>query len=178
MIGTTLSMEARPLYLDCNRSQALTAWCGAAANGMVITWLGLWLVIHYPMVDPNFVGLIIAVFLALFISDFFSGFVHWTTDTWFDQINWQRVISIAREHHLFPHSWACVTCSKAACAKPAIASVSPHNSSRPRPVTTSGPTVTIAISLTSLRCKTRSTRTFLGLCHCCSISRNDARGPN
>ena len=21
-------MEARPLYLDCNRSQALTAWCG------------------------------------------------------------------------------------------------------------------------------------------------------
>src|SRR5712672_2542098 len=103
MIGTTLSMEARPLYLDCNRSQALTAWCGAAANGMVITWLGLWLVIHYPMVDPNFVGLIIAVFLALFISDFFSGFVHWTTDTWFDEINWQRVISIAREHHLFPH---------------------------------------------------------------------------
>jgi hypothetical protein len=29
--------------------------------------------------------------------------VHWTTDTWFDEINWQRVISIAREHHLFPH---------------------------------------------------------------------------
>jgi hypothetical protein len=68
------SMEAhepRPLYRDCNRSQALTAWCGAAANGMVITWLGLWLVIHYVMVDRNFVGLVIAVFLALlFLTSF------------------------------------------------------------------------------------------------------------
>jgi ubiquitin-conjugating enzyme E2 variant len=92
-----------PLYPNCNRSQILTAWCGAVANGLVIIWLALWLVAHSASIEPNLLELVTTVFIALFVSDFLSGFVHWAVDTWFDERNWVRVISIAREHHLFPH---------------------------------------------------------------------------
>jgi len=48
-------------------------------------------------------SIIFNALLALFLADLFSGFVHWGTDTWFDEIWWARTILIAREHHLFPH---------------------------------------------------------------------------
>jgi class 3 adenylate cyclase len=50
------------------------------------------------------------------------------------------------------------TCSKAACAKPAIGSVSPRSSSKPKPASTSGPSTTTAISLTSLPFRMRLQR--------------------
>ena len=50
--------------------------------------------LHYWFI-PNLLG-------ALFLADFFSGGVHWFTDTWFDEVVGGRVIAIAREHHLYP----------------------------------------------------------------------------
>ena len=95
--------EPHPLYLECSRSQALLAWCGAVANAVAIFVMGFWLVTCYGSVDPSVYGLIITIFLAIFISDLFSGFVHWAADSWFDGTSWTRVVSISREHHAFPH---------------------------------------------------------------------------
>src|SRR5215469_14256767 len=50
------------------------------------------------------------------------------------------------------------TCLKVVCGNPATAPVSPRSSSRPRPVTTFGPSATTVTSPTSLVSRTRSPR--------------------
>src|ERR1700712_5628618 len=95
--------NVRPFFLSCSRSQSLTAWLGIALNIMIIGWCFFWLVWNYEAASLNYFSVIFDTLIALFLADLFSGFVHWSTDTWFDEIGWERTIMIAREHHLFPH---------------------------------------------------------------------------
>jgi ubiquitin-conjugating enzyme E2 variant len=67
-----------------------------------ILWLSVWIVIQYRTNSPTATYLFICLSAALFLADIVSGLVHWATDTWFDEIISPRVISIAREHHLYP----------------------------------------------------------------------------
>jgi len=98
-VGVT---KIQPLYTKCAAAQAATAWVGAATNLILIFWLSTWVVIHYGT-DTTAIDLFISLVAALFLADVVSGWVHWATDTWFDEIISPRVISIAREHHLYPH---------------------------------------------------------------------------
>ncbi len=98
-----MTVHPKALYLECTRTQALTAWLGVGSNVLLALWLGYWLIQHHGAISPSLLFLFSAFAIALFIADFFSGVVHWATDTWFDEVSWERVISIAREHHLFPH---------------------------------------------------------------------------
>jgi hypothetical protein len=62
----------------------------------------LWLGQHQTDAGIGPGWLALAVAGALYLADWFSGFVHWATDTWFDEVFLERIISIAREHHLYP----------------------------------------------------------------------------
>ncbi len=92
-----------PHYLACDRSQAVTAWIGIALNALLIGWCARWIVIVGAAFIPGPAGMAATILIGLFLADFLSGLVHWATDTWFDEVMAERVISIAREHHLFPH---------------------------------------------------------------------------
>jgi hypothetical protein len=95
--------DIRPFFLSCTRTQSLTAWAGIFANFTIILWCAAWIISHYHLAELSTSSVILDLLLALFLADLFSGFVHWGTDTWFDEISWERTILIAREHHLYPH---------------------------------------------------------------------------
>lgn len=78
-------------------------WFGIVANFMLVFWCALWLGRNCGVVGGLEYWLLPSVLAGLFLADFFSGFVHWFTDTWLDEIVGGRVIAIAREHHLYPH---------------------------------------------------------------------------
>jgi ubiquitin-conjugating enzyme E2 variant len=98
-----VTRPVRPLFLDCDRSQGVVAWIGIMAHALLIAWYGAWLVIHGPDAGPLAYRLPVVILGALFVADLVSGVVHWATDTWFDEVVYTRVISIAREHHIHPH---------------------------------------------------------------------------
>jgi hypothetical protein len=89
----------RPLFLACDRTQALTCWIGIVGNALLIVGGAAWLVDHRAAAT---ISVLPTLLLALFLADLFSGFVHWLSDTWFDEAFSERIVSIAREHHLFP----------------------------------------------------------------------------
>jgi ubiquitin-conjugating enzyme E2 variant len=88
--------------ITATRGQRLFGWSGIVANALLILWLMLWLGRHNAEVSVGLGGLTLTIASALFLADWFSGFVHWLTDTWFDEVYLNRIISIAREHHLYP----------------------------------------------------------------------------
>jgi ubiquitin-conjugating enzyme E2 variant len=91
-----------PLYLESNRRQRRIAWTIIALHAGFILWLGAWLAMAPAAAIPGPLGLLALLPVGLFIADWLSGLVHWATDTWFDEMLSDRVISIAREHHLYP----------------------------------------------------------------------------
>jgi plasmanylethanolamine desaturase len=97
-------MEPRSgaLYVDCSRGQVLATWLGAGLNLACVAACAAWLTAHAGEVRPAWPVLALATVFALFLGDFFSGLIHWATDTWFDELSLTRVVSIAREHHLYP----------------------------------------------------------------------------
>ncbi len=95
--------DSRPFFPDCDRIQALTCWLGVVANAALITWSAIWLCRNHDKCATDLPMLPVQIVAALFLADFFSGFVHWLTDTWFDETVAERIVSIAREHHLYPH---------------------------------------------------------------------------
>lgn len=97
-------METRSgaLYLQCSRGQALATWLGAGLNLACVAACAVWLVARAGEARPPWPVLAAATLVALFLGDFFSGLIHWATDTWFDEERMTRVVSIAREHHLYP----------------------------------------------------------------------------
>lgn len=97
-----MSRRPAPLYLDCTPRQAFETWLGVALYGMLLCWGLIWLAAHNGEVHLGWPWWIVALFVGLFFADFFSGFVHWATDTWFDERVSCRVVSIAREHHIYP----------------------------------------------------------------------------
>jgi plasmanylethanolamine desaturase len=82
-------------------------WCGIAANVLLIVWCAIWVQYHHHHVDIGLGWLVVSLGVAIYLADFFSGFVHWLTDTWFNEFSLsgviERVVSIAREHHLYPY---------------------------------------------------------------------------
>jgi ubiquitin-conjugating enzyme E2 variant len=91
-----------PLYLQCTRAQAASTWAGAGLNAALVVWCGWWLAVNANGAHPAWPVLAILVLAGLFLGDLFTGVIHWVTDTWFDEVQFTRVISIAREHHLYP----------------------------------------------------------------------------
>jgi plasmanylethanolamine desaturase len=87
--------------MECSASEGAWSWVGIVGNALFILWCGLWLALHLLLASGY--GLIVVALVGLFLSDLFSGFVHWITDTWFDEVRFKRIIPIAREHHLYPH---------------------------------------------------------------------------
>ena len=98
-----MTTSVKPLFLECDRIQVVTSWVGIAAYTMLVSWYARWIVTHIGGSGSLFYTLPPVVFLALFLADLVSGLVHWGTDTWFDEIVYTRIISIAREHHIHPH---------------------------------------------------------------------------
>ena len=97
-----MTMTVQPLYVRCSREQALTTWIGAGLNALLVVWSAVWL-FDARATSPSWPVLAAVVFAGMFLADLFTGVIHWMTDTWFDEIAMTRVISIAREHHLYPH---------------------------------------------------------------------------
>lgn len=99
----TVTTKSRPLYLHCTQGQAVAAWVGAGLNAALVVWCASWLVLNASegnLAWPVLTGLVL---VGLFLGDFFTGLIHWITDTWFDEVRFTRVVAIAREHHLYPH---------------------------------------------------------------------------
>ncbi len=94
--------KVEPLYLACSPVQALMTWLGIGLNGALILLCLSWLGTHVHHVEIAWPWFIVVFFVGLFVADFVSGLVHWGTDTWFDEAMFERVVSIAREHHLYP----------------------------------------------------------------------------
>ena len=91
-----------PFFLSCTTPQAIVGWLGIVANLMLVMWCAFWIGTNCGAMSGLHYWFIPNVLVALFLADFFSGGVHWFTDTWFDEIVGGRVIAIAREHHLYP----------------------------------------------------------------------------
>jgi ubiquitin-conjugating enzyme E2 variant len=100
---TVSEKRIQPYFLDCDPVRAITAWAGSILNVTLILWCLAWMWIHAGIAPTSIWLHGPCALLALFLADLFSGLVHWSTDTWFDEIGWPRVTLIAREHHLFPH---------------------------------------------------------------------------
>ena len=98
-----MARGVQPLFLECDRSQVITCWIGIAVYTAMNIWFGAWLVMTLDQTGSWPWLLVLTTLVALFVADVMSGVVHWATDTWFDEIMSERVISIAREHHLHPH---------------------------------------------------------------------------
>lgn len=76
-----------PLFLECDRAQVITCWAGIAVYTAMTLWFGAWLVLNLAHAGDWPWLLLPTALLALFLADLMS----------------ERVISIAREHHLHPH---------------------------------------------------------------------------
>ena len=98
-----MKRNVQPLFLECDRPQIITCWTGIVLFVLLILWYAVWLVSNRQVMGSPMVSMPIALLSGLFLADLFSGFVHWGSDTWFDETGWTRVVSIAREHHIHPH---------------------------------------------------------------------------
>jgi ubiquitin-conjugating enzyme E2 variant len=98
-----MEQRVEPLYLRCSRGQALTTWTGAYLNAGLVLWSAAWLLAYAAEARPAWPVVAVLVLAGLFVGDWFTGVIHWVTDTWFDEVLLERVVSIAREHHLYPH---------------------------------------------------------------------------
>lgn len=98
-----VTSNSGPLYLRCTRGQAVATWLGAGLNAALVVWCGWWLVLNATEGNLAWPVLTVLVLIGFFLADFFTGLIHWVTDTWFDEVQFTRMVSIAREHHLYPH---------------------------------------------------------------------------
>lgn len=89
--------------MDRDRDSILICWLGIVANAALIAWTGIWVARAFVPYAPGPSVLGLTTLVALFVADWLSGFVHWLTDTWFDERRLSSLISIAREHHIYPH---------------------------------------------------------------------------
>jgi len=96
-------LTPKPLYLHCTRGQACATWLGAGLNTALVVWCTAWLLLN-ARESPAWPVLAVLLLVGLFLADFFTGVIHWGTDTWFDELLLTRVVSIAREHHLYPYN--------------------------------------------------------------------------
>ena len=89
------------LYLYRSKSHTFAGWIGILLNLSCVVGCAAWCIARYRAVEPGWVSFGAALLLGILASDFYTGFVHWLTDTWLDE-RADRVICIAREHHIYP----------------------------------------------------------------------------
>lgn len=97
--------RVQPLFLNNSFGNVVFSWIGVFGNILVVLWGLCWLAAGYESIGARWYHLVATFFLGLFLFDWFSGLVHWTYDTWFDEHipGFQRSVSIAREHHVLPY---------------------------------------------------------------------------
>jgi ubiquitin-conjugating enzyme E2 variant len=96
--------QVRALFLGRDPDSILVCWIGIIASAALTVWLGIWVALEFTLYAPGPTHLGMITLAALFFADWLSGLVHWATDTWFNEHGRLRsVVSIAREHHLYPH---------------------------------------------------------------------------
>jgi hypothetical protein len=88
--------------LEATRAQVVFCWLGIGLNVGCVALSARWLWAHAAQVHPSWFLVGIAGAIGLLLADLYSGLIHWGTDTWFDELQIERVVSIAREHHLYP----------------------------------------------------------------------------
>jgi ubiquitin-conjugating enzyme E2 variant len=101
-----MNHKTQPLFLGNTAGNVIFSWAGVFGNLVVVSWGSWWLAACHAQSGVAWYHLIGTFFLGLFLLDWFSGFVHWSYDTWFDERmpGFQRSVSIAREHHVLPHN--------------------------------------------------------------------------
>lgn len=97
--------KVQPLFLNNSFGNIVFSWIGVFGNFAAGLWGLYWLATRYESAGANWYQLVAVFFVGLFLFDWFSGLVHWTYDTWFDEQipGFQRSVSIAREHHVLPY---------------------------------------------------------------------------
>jgi hypothetical protein len=77
---------------------------GVVLNVGWTLWGMVWLVRQWSTIEPPSYSLVLALLAGLFLSDFFSGLLHWAFDTWFSEDIYflQRMVLLVREHHVYP----------------------------------------------------------------------------
>ena len=98
--------KVKPLFLQREISTTITLLLGIIGNTIVILLILWWLFINRSVIQQEWFYLIPTFFAGLFFADWFSGLVHWFTDTWGTEKHsyMYRVFSIAREHHVLPRN--------------------------------------------------------------------------
>jgi len=100
-----MKSKIKPLFLDNSFGNVVFSWIGVFGNLAFALWGSSWLIMRYDGSALTWYQLVAIVVVGLFLLDWFSGLVHWTYDTWFDERipGFQRSVSIAREHHVLPY---------------------------------------------------------------------------
>ena len=100
----TYSRHLGALYTECTGTNKALCWAGAISNLCLVALATVFLVVTWEAPGANAWLYIPVVLVAIFLGDFMSGVLHWSTDTYFDEITVERIICIAREHHFNPHN--------------------------------------------------------------------------
>ena len=88
--------------MTITRRQHMMIW--ATANVVLVLFLLLYLALNFSRVNIHPLHALAVVLFGYFLSDFVSGAIHWTLDTWFDDDELGLVVAIAREHHTHPQN--------------------------------------------------------------------------
>lgn len=105
MKGTTTTISKREIPIPpMSRSDIAFNAIRLVLNGGWTLWGMDWLVMHWTTMCPPWYVFALTIFVGLFISEFFSGLLHWAFDTWFteDTPFLRRMVLIVREHHVHP----------------------------------------------------------------------------
>lgn len=63
----------------------------------------MWLAGHWTSLHPDWYLPFLLALAGIYLADLFSGLLHWTFDTWFDENTpFLRMVIPVREHHIFP----------------------------------------------------------------------------
>jgi plasmanylethanolamine desaturase len=102
--------EIRPHFLDSTSNDRLEMKVVLGINIFIIVFCLTYLFERLQAVGGAwyvgggwYEGLIL-ILVGYFVADFMSGLVHWSIDTWFDEMRLGRIVSIAREHHTHPQN--------------------------------------------------------------------------
>ena len=93
-----------PLYLNSSRVEILLCWMGIIANILLVAASSVFVIFTWETSSLSIWTYPIIALVVILLADFLSGVIHWSTDTYFDELSFKRVICIAREHHFNPHN--------------------------------------------------------------------------
>jgi hypothetical protein len=92
----------KAFYLQCSRKHAFACWLAIGLNLSSIVAFIAWCLVHARDVRPTWLMLSAAAVVGVPCADFFSGVIHWATDSWLKAKTFDRLGAIAEEHHTHP----------------------------------------------------------------------------